>query len=286
MTLTHPLIGEVSARGTVLDDRWNLICFRTEDIVNDGVGGEFVLSFTVNGSGSMALDNFRRTSLIPVIHRATGHEKRCDLRWTPLWSNSGASYTVYRALAGTGQFAALSPPTDAYGINSKFPAYSDFDVTNGTAYDYRVEALVNGNTYLSDIVSVTPRAETDDEFLAGVGIATGCFYWQTAYPYSGMGVFNGPTLFPGSSQSGGMGFSMTSLPVLVERGYLSREEAAERMRLAMRFLYYHTDRHHGIYGLVIDNRTGKRTTSSGRTFDTCDISETAFLMQGILTCRA
>ena len=286
MTLTHPLIGEVSARGTVLDDRWNLICFRTEDIVNDGVGGEFVLSFTVNDSGSMALDNFRRTSLIPVIHRATGHEKRCDLRWTPLWSNSGASYTVYRALAGTGQFAALSPPTDAYGINSKFPAYSDFDVTNGTAYDYRVEALVNGNTYLSDIVSVTPRAETDDEFLAGVGIATGCFYWQTAYPYSGMGVFNGPTLFPGSSQSGGMRFSMTSLPVLVERGYLSREEAAERMRLAMRFLYYHTDRHHGIYGLVIDNRTGKRTTSSGRTFDTCDISETAFLMQGILTCRA
>ncbi|MBF5026213.1 glucoamylase family protein [Planobacterium oryzisoli] len=83
--------------------------------------------------------------------------------------------------------------------------------------------------------------------------------------------------------TGGSGFGLMSLLVGVERGFIPRAEAVDRLTHVADFLAS-AERHHGAWSHWIDGRNGK-TVSFGKKDDGGDLVETAFLVQGLITVR-
>ena len=73
-----------------------------------------------------------------------------SLSWSPVTGATG--YRVQRSAAGAGSFTVVGEVTS--------PSFVDGEVTNGTAYDYRVTAVgVGGESAPSTVVTATPTAE-------------------------------------------------------------------------------------------------------------------------------
>ena len=126
----------------------------------------------------------------------------------------------------------------------------------------------------------------DREFLDTLEERTFRFFWETANPENGLVPDRWPT--PGPSSIAAVGFGLTAYCVGVERAYITREQAVERVRTTLRFFSEApqtddpsaTAGHHGFYYHFLDMRTGFREWN-------CELSsiDTALLMAGALACR-
>jgi len=84
--------------------------------------------------------------------------------------------------------------------------------------------------------------------------------------------------------TGASGFGIAALVVGTERGFITREQALERLSKIVSFLE-NAQRYHGAWSHYMDGNTGKSMPVFG-TFDNGgDLVETSFLMQGLLTAR-
>ena len=133
-----------------------------------------------------------------------------------------------------------------------------------------------------DEKEVFPRISTD-ELLTKVQEHTFRYFWDYAHPVSGLArerLGSGETV-----TSGGSGFGLMSIPVGIERGFITREEGCERAAKVVDFLSTKADRFHGAFSHWLNGTTGKAIAFS--TYDNgADLVETAFLMEGLLTLRA
>lgn len=123
----------------------------------------------------------------------------------------------------------------------------------------------------------------DEDLLTLVQKQTFKFFWDYAHPVSGLARER-----LGSDETvttGGSGFGIMCLPVGVSRGFITREEAAERMRTIVTFLAEKADRFHGAFPHWLNGSTGAVIPFSTKD-DGGDLVETAFLVQGLLTARA
>lgn len=126
---------------------------------------------------------------------------------------------------------------------------------------------------------VFPRISTD-ELLTKVQSQTFKYFWDYAHPVSGLtreryGSGNTVT-------AGGSGFGIMALPVGVERGFITREEAAGHMRKILTFLSTKADRFHGAFPHWLNGETGAIIPFSEKD-NGGDLVETALLFQGLLT---
>lgn len=82
---------------------------------------------------------------------------------------------------------------------------------------------------------------------------------------------------PGISSIAAVGFALTAYPIGVEKGYISRDEATERVSRTLDTLM-NMPREHGFFYHFVDMRTGRRAWSS-------EVSsiDTAILLMGVLT---
>lgn len=119
----------------------------------------------------------------------------------------------------------------------------------------------------------------DEELLTLVQKQTFKYFWDYAHPVSGLArerLGSGETV-----TSGGSGFGIMTLPVAVERGFVTREAAAERLRKIVAFLGGKAERFHGAFSHWLDGTTGKVIPFSSDD-NGGDLVETAFLIQGLL----
>ncbi len=119
----------------------------------------------------------------------------------------------------------------------------------------------------------------DDELLTLVQRQTFKYFWDYAHPVSGLArerLGSGETV-----TTGGSGFGIMCLPVGVERGFVTRAEAADRLRTIVQFLGGKAQRFHGVYSHWLNGTTGAvipfSTNDNG-----ADLVETAFLIEGLL----
>ena len=123
---------------------------------------------------------------------------------------------------------------------------------------------------------------SDDSLMTIVQERTFRYFWDYAHPVSGLARerFGSEELVT----IGGSGFGIMCIPVAVERGFISREEGAERILKILSFLSLQADRFHGAYPHWMDGDTGETIPFS--TYDNGgDIVETALLIQGLLTVK-
>jgi hypothetical protein len=108
------------------------------------------------------------------------------------------------------------------------------------------------------------------------------FFWERANPRNGLV----PDRWPSESFSSiaAVGFALTAYPIGVERGWVTREEARERVRTTLRFFAAGPGKgaagDHGFFYHFLDMETGAR-------FKDVELStiDTTLFLAGALTCR-
>jgi hypothetical protein len=113
------------------------------------------------------------------------------------------------------------------------------------------------------------------------------FFWHNANPRNGLVADRAPT--PAFSSIAAVGFALTAYPVGVERGYVTRSEARQRVLTTLRFFRDAPagDQNAGVTGYkgfyyhFLDMQTGLR-------FQDTELStiDTALLLGGVLFCSA
>lgn len=128
---------------------------------------------------------------------------------------------------------------------------------------------------------------TDEMLLDSLQYQTFQYFWDGAEPVSGMACerIHMDGVYPQNDQSvvtlGGSGFGVMAILVGVERGFISREQAFDRLQKIVAYLGK-ADRFHGAWPHWLDGPTGKVKPFSKKD-NGGDLVETAFMIQGLLT---
>lgn len=129
---------------------------------------------------------------------------------------------------------------------------------------------------------------SDEELLEKVQETTFGYFWDFAGTFSGLARERSQNEAYGGQgknivTTGGSGFGIASFPVAVERGWISREQALERMDKVLDFLEKVPTYHGAFSHWYFDDSA--QTRSFSEKDDGGDLVETAFLMQGLLIAR-
>lgn len=128
--------------------------------------------------------------------------------------------------------------------------------------------------------NVSQENLTDEQLMDKVQRQTFKYFWDFADPSSGMAKERNTEKW---ITSGGSGFGIMVLVVGVERGFISRKQAVERMHKIVDFLGK-ADRFHGAWSHWLFGDTGKAKNFSKKD-NGGDLVETAYLIQGLLTAK-
>lgn len=135
------------------------------------------------------------------------------------------------------------------------------------------------------IVSQGSTAD-DAALLDEVQRTTFRFFWDFGHPVSGLARDRARRDDdPGDDliAVGGSGFGIMAIVVAVERGWVTRADALDRLLVMTGFLL-RAERHHGVFPHFMNGSTG-RVIPYSPADDGGDLVETAYLMQGLLTAR-
>lgn len=131
--------------------------------------------------------------------------------------------------------------------------------------------------------------KTDAQLMDQVQKETLKYFWDFSEPNSRLGRerYHEDNIYPDNDKNvittGGSGFGLMTILVGVERNFIPRNEAVERLTRMADFLEG-ADRHHGAWSHWINGETGK-TVPFGKKDNGGDLVETAFLVQGIIAVR-
>lgn len=211
---------------------------------------------------------------------AEGHDQRIDIVWQRVNDQNETRYAVYRAEKDTGPWERLT--AEPYRLT----VYSDWVGKNGVAYAYRVTTVAGDDeSQPTEIVSAKTRAMNDEELLESVQKGTFRYNWDFAHPVSGL-TLEGLQHKPDTCTIGGTGFGLVNIMIGADRGWITREEAAEHLLKMIRFLDEKAERYKGVWSHWLNGRTGKTIAFSGKEDNGGDLVETAFLVEGMLTIAA
>jgi hypothetical protein len=219
---------------------------------------------------------FAQTPSVPTGLTQISFENHVELTWEA--STNATNYQVYRSEDGGNSFTFLK--------NTTTTSLLDWtgDEGQNLTRNYKVNAAaINGN--VSDFsTSIEAKTQTmnDEQLLDMVQSRTFRYFWDYTHPSSGV-ARERSNAGPNTCTSGGTGFGLASFPVAVERGWVTRAQAVDRLVQIVSFLEI-ADRFHGVFPHWFDGNTGNAIPFS-QYDDGADLVETAFLMQGLLICR-
>jgi exo beta-1,2-glucooligosaccharide sophorohydrolase (non-reducing end) len=132
-------------------------------------------------------------------------------------------YKIYRSLDGK----AFTPLATQRGDRTRF---EDFLGASGKNASYKVSAVNSSykESALSETISGSTRAMSDDELLTMVQEACFRYYWEAAHPNAGMAI----EILPGDKNLVGLGssgFGIMAIVAGLEGGFITREQGVERL---------------------------------------------------------
>jgi hypothetical protein len=227
---------------------------------------------------------------VPANVRVLSRQWRVDLIWDEpsRWSATPALvFEVERAANATGPFKKCH--------NGYLPycGHSDFLGEAGQAFHYRVRMVELEKT--SELVVRKVSAWTppvfeisqpldEDKLLIEMQEAGFRYFYDAAHPVSGLPRSQSHDWAREWAATSAIGMGMFNIVLGVERGFVSRDDAARRVLRITDFLLHKAERYHGAYSHLINARSGKTIPFMPKD-DGADLLETAYLIQGLLFAR-
>lgn len=209
---------------------------------------------------------------------ATGYERHIDIAWQPVEDPNLAQYVIYRSVNGQPfQPIGVQRP----GVNR----YCDYTGDPHMTASYRVTARTSSllESPPSGVATASTHPMTDEELLTMVQRASFRYYWEADEPHSGMTRES----TPGNDDIvavGASGFGVMAIMVGADRGFITHQQAIDRLLKMTNFLD-HADRFHGAWPHFLSGRTGHVLPVFGMYDDGADLVETSFMMEGLLAAR-
>ncbi len=245
----------------------------------------FILEEMPGDTGTAYIDNLRLRHPSPDVGleglAVNAYAMRNELIWKPAAVVGLDGYNVYRADDAAGPFTQCNDAlvTEAFYADEVGP-------DSGESY-YRVTFVEGGEEAPpSATVSAVYNGYTDEQLLDVLQGSTFQYFWNGAHPNCGMareGIGMGHD--PDRVTTGGTGMGLITIMVGVERGFVTRAEAANRVLTILTFLQDTATRYHGAWSHHIDGDTGETLSFAGEKDNGGDLVETAFLIEGMLTVR-
>jgi hypothetical protein len=141
----------------------------------------------------------------------------------------------------------------------------------------------------SEPVSAQASRLSEESLLTLAQKQTFKYFWDGAEPHSGMARerYHVDTDYSRNDRhvvaTGGSGFGLMAILVGIERDFVSRRAAVERLDRIVGFLEK-ADRYHGAWPHWMNGNNGKTVPFSSKD-DGADLVETAYLVQGLLAVR-
>ncbi|GAB3507807.1 glucoamylase family protein [Emticicia fontis] len=149
---------------------------------------------------------------------------------------------------------------------------------NNTSFNASIRV---GITTQVDTTDKFPRI-SDEELLTLVQKQTFKYFWDFGHPVSGLARERNTS--GDVVTSGGSGFGIMTIPVAIERGFITRKEGLDRMLKITDFLKNKTKSYHGVFPHWLNGANGE-TIPFSPDDNGADLVETAYLIQGLLTTR-
>lgn len=211
-----------------------------------------------------------------ILLSGFGYDMHTELDWN---NYTGADrYEIWRKTENESQYTLLVTER-----NTRWIDWTGREDEQDHTYQYFIKALSVTGVLLanSDTINTIVSPFTNDQFLDMVQEYTFRYFWEYAHPVSGMARER-----LGSDDivtTGGTGFGVMSIIAGVHRGFITRQQAVDRLLQLVSFLQF-ADRFHGVFPHWMNGRTGQVYPFS--TYDNGgDLVETAFLMEGLLCAR-
>lgn len=141
--------------------------------------------------------------------------------------------------------------------------------------------VIKPSTFVVDSTDKFPVI-SDEALLTLVQKQTFKYFWDFAHPVSGLARERNTS--GDVVTSGGSGFGIMTIPVAIERGFITRAEGLQRIQKITGFLKTNTQKFHGAFPHWINGSTGAVVAFSTKD-DGADLVETSYLIQGLLTAR-
>jgi hypothetical protein len=215
---------------------------------------------------------------VPMHVQAKGYERHIDITWSPVEDQALAQYVIYRS-AGGGPFRPIG--VQRPGVDR----FCDYTGDPHMTASYRVSTRTSSlrESPPSPAASAATHAMTDEELLTMVQEAGFRYYWEAAEPHSGMTREN----TPGDDDIvavGASGFGVMAIMVGAERGFITHQQAIERLSRMTEFLST-ADHYHGAWPHFLSGSTGRRLPVFDMYDNGADLVETSFMMEGLLAAR-
>lgn len=194
------------------------------------------------------------------------------------FSNQGAIVPATYAYTNNDSTLIIQPAAPLTALNNYTLTLSNLKSKGDSSL--KTTTRINFITQI-DSTDKFPRI-SDSALLDLVEKQTFKYFWDFGHPVSGMARerSNGDNE---TVTTGGTGFGIMGMIAAAHRGFISRQDAANRISTITNFLLTKCDRWHGAFAHWINGSTGA-TISFGKNTG-ADIVETSFLVQGLLTAR-
>lgn len=171
-----------------------------------------------------------------------------------------------------------------FKINRTLNYYTPYTIYIAEGENLGVKMIDSYSFTFVTKLDLTPKFPiiSDDSLLTLVQKQTFAYFWDYAHPVSGLArerSGSGETV-----TSGGSGFGIMTIPVAIERGFITRQQGFERTNTIVHFLNSKAERFHGVYPHWLNGTTGKTQPFSTKD-NGADLVETALLIQGLLTVQ-
>jgi len=217
---------------------------------------------------------------VPGDLRTTPRQLAVNLNWEPAEGSVG--YEVQRGATPNGPFKTLNNHL------SWLTVFSDFVGEEATNF-YRVRSIGTNDerhplpSDWSQTIEGRSEALDQEKLLTDVQRASFDYFYEYGHPTSGLARASA-LRDPNICAIGASGMGFFNFGVGIERGFITRQEGAERTLKILKFLSDKAQRFHGAFPHFINGETGEVIPFS-KYDDGADIVETAYLIQGVLFAR-
>jgi hypothetical protein len=224
---------------------------------------------------------FSNTSLRPLIRFAfSAPVNKSTAAAAITFTNVSATSVAYTLTWSNGDSAMQLLP------NENLKGLERYGVTVSNQLKSVAGGSLNGSSTVQFITKIdaTPKFPliSNDSLLSLIQKQTFRYFWDFGHPVSGLARERNSS--GDVVTSGGSGFGIMSMVVAANRGFITRQQAADRLNTITEFLATKAQKFKGAFPHWMNGVTGAVVPFSAND-NGADLVETSFLVMGLLTAR-